>query len=85
LTTKPEHFVSLKEALIVEECLSANPHLAELYQALQALRRIFNIQSVKKAQNTLKSWFNRYLFSFDGVVQKSAKANFPIINFSAIL
>lgn len=85
LIKSPSNHESLKETLTVEEMLSANTRLDEIYQALQALRRMMSLQNVEIARKALKDWFERYLFSEDGVVQKNAKTlqkwKQPLINY----
>lgn len=72
LTTRPLN-LNLKELLQLEEWLSQDKKLEELYQALQGLRRIYVKWHAVYTKCAFKSWVNRFMFSSNEEVRRIAK------------
>ncbi|WP_335872578.1 transposase [Bacillus sp. 2205SS5-2] len=72
LTTKPIN-LHFKEYLQLEEWLSVNDEMEELYQALQGIRRVYSRWDQHLTKKTFKAWVERYLFSKNRVVHRIAK------------
>lgn len=72
LTTKPIH-LTFKELFQLEERLSEDGKLTELYQALQGLRRLYGQREPAILQRAFDQWIDRYLFSDNRNVHRIAK------------
>lgn len=72
LTTKPKN-LRWKEQLILEDWLSADWEVNELYQALQGIRHLYSKWLGVLTKKAFDAWIERYLFSPNRIVHRIAK------------